>query len=250
MNAIDLDDENTLPKELLAVLSDRARQLKEESDKELKFADTRWSRSVVTPVTDSTFKEIFHIIEPLEIRAYHCTRLFNPSKILTTGLRLLTPEMHKEILTEALEAINCTTEEMKLVFKLLHDFQEKGNYKNREGQVCFILSRKMAEHRDDCEVFFKQVGGEATKKALSGQGDSILSKLSSIGTPVLVDCVLPIKDAADYQVDNLVKWFIQYGIEKFVEKRKFSFYCEMFVKHEVGKNLIQDVLEVKSFDNY
>jgi hypothetical protein len=177
MKAIDLDDENTLPEELLTILRSRACQLKDERDKELEFADSRWLRPIETPVTDSTIEEVFHIIEPLEIRAYHCTRLLNPSKILTTGLRLLTPGMHKEILIEALEAAKCTTEETKLVFKLLHDFQKKGNYKNREEQVCFILSRKMAEYPDDCGVFFRQVGGEATKKALSGHGDSILSKL-------------------------------------------------------------------------
>ena len=202
MKTIDLDNESTWPEELLAMLKNRALQLKNERDADLKFAATRWFNPIETPITDQTIEEIIYIITSLEIRAYHCTRLLEPKKILTTGLRALTPEMHKEILTEAIEVAKCTDIEIKLVFELLEVFQEKNYYENREGMIWFILSKKMARYRD-CEVFFQQIGGEVTERALSGRGDAILSKLSSVGIPVLIECVLPIKNAAHFQIDNL-----------------------------------------------
>ena len=247
MKIIDLDDESTWSEELLIILKNRAFQLKSERDAELKAdADgSRWFNPLKTPITDQTIEEIIHIITSFEIRAYHCTRLLEPKKVLTTGLKMLTPKFHKEILAEAMELAKCTNAETKLVFELLEDFQRKGYYKNREGMIWFVLSKKMAKY-SDCAVFFQQVGGEVTERALGVTGSSVLSKLSFVGKPVLVECILPIKNAAHFQIDNLAKTFIQYGIKRFAEKSNFIFYCEMFVKYGVSKEAIQSIWELNS----
>ena len=49
-----------------------------------------------------------------------------------------------------------------------------------------------------------------------------------------------------YGRENLAKTFIQHSIERFIENRKFYFYCEMFVKHEVPKEAIQNIWELNS----
>ncbi len=97
---LDLENERTWPNELITILKTRAITLKIERDAELQAADdgSRWFNPPKTPVTNQTIEEISRLIKSLKIRAYHCTRMLEPEKVFTTGLRILTPIMHKEIL--------------------------------------------------------------------------------------------------------------------------------------------------------
>ena len=90
----------------------------------------------------------------------------------------------------------------------------------------------MTEYKG-CEEFFKFFGGEVTRRAVWPVKDIVYPILEKIGIPTVIECGLNISDAMDFQVINICKEMINYGIHKFVFKNAYSLKCEMCVKHDV-----------------
>jgi hypothetical protein len=65
--------------------------------------------------------------------------------------------------------------------------------------------------------------------------------LSSIGVPTVVECVLPITDAAGFQISSLAEQLIQYSIERHMEEEEPSIRAEMYVRYDVPSERILDV---------
>jgi hypothetical protein len=111
-------------------------------------------------------------------------------------------------------------------------FEGNGLFAGREGLLWFVLSKKLTDYRG-CEEFFRFFGGEAARRALWPVKDTVYPLLKEIGIPTVVECNLSISDAMDYQVDNICKEMINYGIQAFVFNKEYNLQCEMCVKHDI-----------------
>jgi len=241
---IDLSDETTWPNDIQRVLEDSSENTNREKQTELRaHKDGSYIfNPPKTPILDKTKYEIERIIKGLEIRAFHCTRLQALETVRREGLSILDRKMAKERVLSALAEAGVSAPLMQQASDAFDDFEQSGQYRNREGMLWFVLTKEMTDDHG-CEELLRYFGGEATRRALWHLREKLYPVLETIGTPAVVECRVPIADSASFQISNMTEEFIRYGHRKYLDKQNHPMHCEMFVPYSVSPDHVLDVWE-------
>lgn len=239
---IELDRVDTWPKQILKILENRASYIKDEMEHEdQSLCDGSY---ILNPIYcheyNGSVEELRNILIEYKIRGYHCTKIMNWTDIQRKGLTILRPQEFQNTLIYELESIGIDKDILGKVKDSFAKFGENRSFVGREGLLWFVLTKELIEYIG-CVEFFKFFGGEVTRRAVWPVKDIVYPILQKIGIPTVVECSLNISDAMDFQVINICKEMINYGIQKFGYKNDYSLQCEICVKHDVFSN---DIIKI------
>lgn len=242
---IDLANIETWPPRILVILKERANDLKAEKVKERrKLCDGSYLtwKAPWCPLFDSTVEEVRSLIINREIRAFHCTRLVNWDDIRKYGLRTLNPEFITELVVKEFSKMRLNRDLLESIQLSFKEFKREKGFNNRQNMLWFVLTKKMTEE-SGCYELFKYFGGEVTRRVLEKFADRVFPILASIGKPSVVECQIKIIEGADYQIDNLVKEIIKYGIKRNSDNRDYLPFAEMYIQSNVKVKNILNIWE-------
>jgi hypothetical protein len=241
---IELDQVNTWPVQILKILENRASFIKDEREREEQsLCDGSYILNpVYCHVYDETVEELKNILLKHKIRGYHCTKVINWNDIQRKGLTVLRLQEFQITLIDELKNIGIDRVIIEKIKDSFVTFEKNKSFVGREGLLWFVLTKELTEYIG-CEEFFKFYGGEVTRRAVWPVKDIVYPILQKIGIPTVIECSLNISDAMDFQVINICKEMINYGVQKFIFKNDYSLQCEMCVKHDVLSNDIIKIWE-------
>jgi hypothetical protein len=133
------------------------------------------------------------------VRAFHYTRLLphERSTILSQGLRVLSADLLSERI-ESARFVGAISSAEAAIFHKAHVFAV-GEEKYREGQVCFVLSRRLFDRDPDaCLPLLTTWGGEGLYS--SSGSVAFRKRLKSLGVPTMIVAVLAIEDASKHKI--------------------------------------------------
>lgn len=245
---IELDQVDTWPAQILKIIENRAFYIKDEKEREEQsLCDGSYILNpVYCRVYDESVEDLKNILINHKIRGYHCTKIINWNDIQRKGLTVLRPQEFQSTLIDELKSIGIDRVTLEKVKDSFATFEKNGFFVGREGLLWFVLTKELTEYIG-CEEFFKFFGGEVTRRAVWPVKDTVYPILQKIGIPTVIECRLNISDAMDFQVTNICKEMINYGIQKFVLKNDYSVRCEMCVKHDILSN---DIINIWRKDIY
>lgn len=157
------------------------------------------------------YDEILPLFKDCSLLCYHATRVLNENTILNTGLLLNDWNNYSVFLREALELTAISETDIENALTLIKQEQER---KTRDipPVICFYASSFMDNYM---EAFCCNVGGEIARWALRDKMPDVFEKLKNIGTPVVVECALPLDDIGLTSIEEIVYFYAErnYGVE-------------------------------------
>ena len=239
---IELDQVDTWPVQILKILENKAYYIKDEKEREEQsLCDGSYILNpVYCRVYDESVEDLKNILIKHKIRGYHCTKIINWNGIQRKGLTVLRPQEFQSTLIDELKSIGIDRVILEKIKDSFATFEKNRSCVGREGLLWFVLTKELIEYKG-CEEFFKFFGGEVTRRAAWPVKDIVYPILQKIGIPTVIECSLNISDSMDFQVINICKEMINYGIQKFVFKNGYSLQCEMCVKHDIIPN---DIIKI------
>lgn len=142
--------------------------------------------------------EAFELLQEHSIRAYHNTRLIDPTSIKDDGLVPLTPERYLQSMKAILQSSPYRTEADLLMPKLRPYMDDQRGH--RTGLVAFFTPYTLAR---DYNKFCINVGGEVAEFAFYDRPD-LLNYLGRIGCPVTVEFAIPVSHIVSYRTDVVI----------------------------------------------
>lgn len=227
---IDLEDESSWPDELIRILKEYCGEINAERELDPYSINTSFS----------TKQEIENVLLSLEVRSYHCTKLTDFDLVRKSGLSILKRDKIKNIILRELRKAGLDDSSLYKVEESFENYAINGGFNNRESILWFVLTKNMV-HSSGCLPFFTYFGGEVTRDVLNNLEYEVFPLLSSIGTPAVVECCVPIKSTEFYQVMNLANEFIYYGIQKYVKRVEYNINAEICVNYDISPEYILDV---------
>ncbi len=180
MEPIRLDDAAALPTELahrLLAVDDVFRAYK--------HIDSVAGNARVRPLV----AELEDYLHRFPVRGYHCTREPVPGYFAREGLRLTNVEAHQNEFLRFFGDRFTASELQDMTAAWQSYFVGTSQIRNRNGRLWFCLTEGTASS-GGTGAFFKHFGGEAIFMPLK-QHQTIAEKLGSIGSPVIVEVLLP-----------------------------------------------------------
>lgn len=175
---VDVDDRTTWPSRVAEIVNDWAARLR---------GTTEYTGDLdVHPDHDEEFRKLF---AGLVLRAYHCTRLL-PLEVWAIrefGLRPLSADLVRDRIALA-ESSAAISRDFADELRGCHVFATN-EARNRQGQVCLILSRQVFQDSiSGCIPLLSTWGGEALYK--SSRAERLRPRLCTIGAPAIVVALL------------------------------------------------------------
>lgn len=134
-------------------------------------------------------EDLENYLRQQRIIGYHCTKEPHEGFFAARGLRTTDVLAHQQEFL-SMFGNRFTAEEIAEMESTWHSyFVEQRQRTYRDGLIWTCLSRSLVKTRGT-ETFFRFFGGEAIFMPLK-ESDTLAEKLESIGTPVVVEVVLP-----------------------------------------------------------
>jgi hypothetical protein len=243
---IDLSDEKTWPSEILEMLAQRVGQIRKEKDDEEAAHES--GDYILNPplslVYGKTKLELESLLKKLEVRAFHCTRLTDFEGIKQSGLPPLSSEFIKRTVMSELQHRGVGSDLLRLIQEEYDRFERSEELNHREGMVWFVLTEKMTDE-SGCEDLFRYFGGEVTRRALHSLKERIYPMLAISGVPAVVECRLPLSEAAGYQISHIADEFISYGERKYLSNEPYEMRGEVKLTTAVAASRVLGIREKK-----
>ncbi|WP_100629842.1 hypothetical protein [Algoriphagus formosus] len=162
------------------------------------------------PTFDRVKSEIEELLIGSSALAWHCTKLVNPERIRSEGLRPFSVKLIKELIKFDLSHI-FSVKEQDLILKKIDKHNRSGLFDGRSNQLWFLLNREMWSDIG-CREFFDFFGGEALRKVIESELPEYLPFLKKVGEPYLLEFPVKLKHIASYQISHLTDELINFGI--------------------------------------
>lgn len=186
MTALKLDSLHALPDALKARLLERRSVFEASPDLDDALSD---------PVVRTIDSELERHLRTQQVVAYHCTREPEPGYFQQQGLHTLSLKGHQAWFLDTY-GHQFTPEERTRMESAWAGYFVGKQATERQGTLWFCLTTNTVRFGTD--AFFKYCGGEAINKPLQSDPE-ILTKLQSIGRPVVVECSVAGADFAQFQ---------------------------------------------------
>lgn len=196
---VDIDDRTTWPRPLAAAVDGLA---------EAVAGSTSFTSDLRLPFEGEA--EFWKLLDGFLVLAYHCTRLLEHevATVRAEGLRPLSQELVVHRLRAAVEAGDITLEMSERL--KAGDYTSRADWRiaQREGQVCFVLSRQTFDnHALACDALLSTWGGEAI---YMGEAKRHETYLRTLGRPTIVKAALDLRAGPlkHYTAPDLRKVFV------------------------------------------
>lgn len=153
----------------------------------------------------SLYDSILPLFKGCSLRCYHATRVLDEKTILNNGLLLNDWNNYAAILREALELTAISEADIAEAIALAKQEQERKT-QDIPPVICFYSSSFMDNYM---ETFCCNVGGEIARWALEDKMPDVFEKLKNIGTPVVVECALPLDDIGQTSIEEMVFFYVK-----------------------------------------
>lgn len=189
----------------------------------------------------SLYDSILPLFKGCSLRCYHATRVLDEKTILNNGLLLNDWNNYSVILREALELTAIPETDIENAITLAKKEQERKT-QDIPPVICFYSSSFM-----DCipETFCCNVGGEIARWALEDKMPDVFEKLKNIGTPVVVECALPLDDIEWPWIEEIVYFIVYFYAEKKLWNRNYTIKFEGRIKRNIKPSEIVRIIPNK-----
>jgi len=148
------------------------------------------------PTARQLAADIEVVVRASDVRAYHCTRLLNPSRVRSEGLRILDVVTHTHVTLAAIR--DHVSVEARMGFdQLLAQEMPEDERRGREGVVWFCMSPYLVM-QGGTEDFFRFLGGEAIYRQFERR-HPCLTALAELGVPAIVEVVIPAREFVTFR---------------------------------------------------
>lgn len=182
----------------------------------------------------SLYDSILPLFKGCSLRCYHATRVLDEKTILNNGLLLNDWNNYTVILREALELTAISETDLENAITLAKQEQERKT-QDIPPQICFYASSFMDNY---AETFCYNVGGEIARWALRDTMPNVFEKLKTIGTPVVVECALPLDDIDLTCIEEIVYFYA----EKKLWNRNYSIKFDGEIKRNIKPSEIVRII--------
>src|SRR5690625_175257 len=213
---IDFDQVDTIPGSIISLLDNKRDLIRKELVLETKrnLEGHQWKGgNVTTDIYDESFNKITELLYNEKIIGFHCTKLINPDKIFTTGLKKLNPEEYENWIIKNLEGKLLDKKMIVKIDKCFAEYKENGDYKYRENMIWFVINKSLI-YDSGCNYFFKYYGGEVIRRVVDPIKDIVYPILVRIGIPTVV--------AFEFKFNELAEGHQHYLIKSFIESKVFE----------------------------
>ena len=182
-----LDQPDGLPSELVDRLASLPREVLD-----LEYMDHVLQHATARQLAG----DIEVVVHASHVRAYHCTRLLDPSRVRSEGLRILDVDTHTRVTLATIR--DQVPVDARMGFdQLLARGMPKDERGGREGVVWFCMSPYLVMQHGT-EDFFRFLGGEAIYRQFE-RGHPCLAALEDLGEPTVVEVAIPARDFATFR---------------------------------------------------
>lgn len=175
---VDVDDRSSWPPRVTEAVGQWAERYR---------GTTKYTSDLALPLeAEGPFRDL---LAGRLLRAYHCTRLLphEVETVRTGGLRPLTAELIRDRIDAARTHGSISPTEASQL-REAHVFAT-GEQRNRERQVCLILSKRVfRENPQGCEPLLTTWGGEGMY--MSSRGAPLRDRFGDLGSPAVVIALL------------------------------------------------------------
>ncbi|MBX0334775.1 hypothetical protein K3G39_16155 [Pontibacter sp. HSC-14F20] len=205
-----LEDIATWPQDIIDYITPDIFRIGQERELELtkNLEGKSWLSAIPDSMYVQTQKQLAIMLRSYSIKAYHCTRLINPEKVLKTGLLPLSRQMLAKGLSNV-APILVSTEDSFEAEEELRDFVRSDAFKNQQGLVWVYLT-EMQTQQYDCQDLSEYYGGRTLRAALFNKRYKFHPLLKRLGVPVVIACRVQIADAPAGQVEELAKLMLDH----------------------------------------
>ncbi len=239
---IDFENEKTWPSDICDLIFSNVDIIKKEKDAKEKhnLRECNHLCSIETPILSSTLNILERTLSKYEIKATHCTKLIDFDSILYGGLKLLTKET---ILTEILRTLSplLPPKDISEIINLFDNYENDKGFENRQNMIWFVLTEDFSNDIG-CQDLFKYYGGEVTRRILYSKKDKYYPLLEKLGKPCIVQCKIPIKKVAPFQLSNIANELVDYGINKIINNSIVYIKAECNIQSTV---IPSDIIAIK-----
>lgn len=204
---IEFPDPTTYPEEILnipQILFDQAKEELEVRDQCILLPSDLFNSSPKTPTYDELHNHFKKILYNKEVKAYHATRLIDPSTILKYGLHRLDFDRYLYDAETQLKPLIPSD-----IYRMIHSaILQYMDVAHRAGQVCAFCNKQDLLKSDGYWHFASHWGGEVLRNAMGGD-NQIPSILRHIGVPSLISFIFTV---SDIEVNN-----ISYRLSEFIK---------------------------------
>ncbi len=185
----------------------------------------------------SLYDSILPLFKDYSLRCYHATRVLDEKTILNNGLLLNDWNNYAVILREALELTAISEADIEKAITLAKQEQERKT-QDIPPAICFYASPFMDNY---LEMFCCNVGGEIARWALQDKMPEVFEKLKHIGTPVVVECALPLDDIGLISIEEIVYSYT----EKKLWNRNYSIEFDGRIKRNIKPSEVIRIIHSK-----
>lgn len=179
---------------------------------------------VETPTCDRIKAELEEFLRDSSALAWHCTKLVNPERINSEGLRPFSVKLIKELIKFDLDHI-LSDKEQDLILKKIDKYNRSGFFENRANQLWFLLNKEMWKDTG-CRDFFDFFGGEGLRRVIESELPECRQVFHDVGEPYLIEFPVELKNIESYQISNLAKQLIDFGIGSMIGEKNLRIEAE------------------------
>jgi hypothetical protein len=237
---IKLEDRSTWPQEIFDCITPNIYRIS--TERELEQAKNLAGKSWLAAIPDSRYmitrQQLAVLLRGYSIKAYHCTRLLDPEKILQTGLVPLSQQNMTAGLSDALSDFIAPADRLKMEEEV-QSYMKSGAFESQQGLLWFYLTEEQTQQYD-CQDLLEYYGGRTIRAALQKKRYKFYPLLKRIGTPAVIPCRVQIADGTESQVEELARLILDHILDEAEDRATRPVMGELSINKPV---LPKDILE-------